>query len=140
MMRYAIPDIWIAKVSERIGAFYRENEMLFAIMYKDENFDVAITEVLNIGYSVNPNVRFASTTDIVLLAYGLMCISDHGCGKTKYKNVPEHKCVKDMSCRKDVLPRYHGHGSSMHHRSGSGAKNEVSGREGISVRQVLQGI
>nr|GEY11136.1 hypothetical protein [Tanacetum cinerariifolium] len=71
-------NLQIAKVFERIGAFYCENETLSTIMYKDENFHVAMIEVVNIGYGVNPHVGFASMTDIAQPADGSVCISDNG--------------------------------------------------------------
>nr|GFC08888.1 hypothetical protein [Tanacetum cinerariifolium] len=40
-------NLRIAKVFERIGAFYRENETLSTIMYKDENFHVAMIEAFS---------------------------------------------------------------------------------------------
>nr|GEU36307.1 hypothetical protein [Tanacetum cinerariifolium] len=72
-------NLQIAKVFEQIGAFYRENETVSAIMYKDEKFHVAMIELVNIGYGVNPQVRFASMIDIAQPADGSVCISDNGC-------------------------------------------------------------
>nr|GEY66530.1 hypothetical protein [Tanacetum cinerariifolium] len=71
-------NLWITKVFERIGAFYRENETLSAIMYKDESFHVSMIEVVNIAYGVNPQVGFTSMTDIAQHADGSVCISDNG--------------------------------------------------------------